>query len=79
MTASVLQRRRQPGPKPLGYRLLFFAFVLSPLAVLAILCWLIVVSLQAGPAMENAHVGAGAGDTGGANAIGEMLERRGLE
>jgi hypothetical protein len=66
----------QPAPKSLGRRLLFILFVLSPLAVLAVLCWMIAVAIPRGPQMANDHRGAGGGDTGGANAIGEMLEKK---
>lgn len=48
-------------------------FILSPLVVLTLLVLLISRSLQTGPAMEGARVGAGAGETGGANALGERL------
>lgn len=46
-----------------------------PVVIVALLCWAIVVSIeQRGKQREmNPPVGAGAGDTGGVNAIGEML------
>ena len=49
-------------------------WLLAPIAVLAIIVGWIFVSLRAGPKMDEPGVGAGAGDTGGANAIGEMLK-----
>ncbi len=51
-------------------------WVLAPFAVLAVLVSWIFYSLRAGPMMDEPGVGAGAGDTGGANAIGEMLKHR---
>ena len=50
-------------------------WLLGPFAVLALLIGWIFYSLRAGPVMDEPGVGAGAGDTGGANAIGEMLKR----
>jgi hypothetical protein len=50
-------------------------FVLCPLAVLAVVCWLVAIAIPRGPQMQNDRRGAGGGDTGGANAIGEMLEK----
>lgn len=52
------------------------AWLVSPILVVAFLCFWIVVSLQEGPKMDAPAVGAGSGETGGANAIGEMLARR---
>jgi len=52
------------------------AFVLSPLAVTAGLVWMIVVSLNNPAIHKLPPVGAGAGDTGGANAIGERFAAR---
>ena len=65
---------KRPASRTSGRRLLFILFVLSPLAVLAVLCWMIAVAIPRGPQMANDHRGAGGGDTGGANAIGEMLK-----
>ncbi|MEM9559862.1 MAG: hypothetical protein AAF995_06105 [Planctomycetota bacterium] len=48
-------------------------WLLMPLAIVALLMWFIFASFQAGPAMDARAVGQGARDTGGANAIGEML------
>lgn len=45
----------------------------APILVVAFLCYWTFVSLQAGPKMVAEPVGAGAGQTGGANAIGELL------
>ncbi len=48
-------------------------YLLAPLAVLAGLCWAIVYSLEHGVKLVGKPHGAGAGATGGANAIGELL------
>jgi len=56
-------------PKNLGLT----ALIISPLAAVALLMWWIFASLAAGPAMNAPAVGAGANDTGGANAFGEEL------
>jgi predicted alpha/beta superfamily hydrolase len=50
-------------------------WIILPLAVVAVLCWAIAVSIgERGDRMEQTPgVGAGAGDTGGVNAVGEML------
>lgn len=45
-------------------RFALLIFLLSPLAVLALLCVLIALSLQSEPAMVAPPVGAGAGETG---------------
>ena len=68
---------RRPATKSLGGRLLFLLYVLSPLAVLAVLCWLVALAIPRGPQMQNDRRGAGGGETGGANAIGEMIEHKG--
>jgi predicted alpha/beta superfamily hydrolase len=49
------------------------AYVLSPLVVTVLLCWAIVVSIREPRKMDVPPIGAGAGDTGGANAIGQLL------
>ncbi len=49
-------------------------WLLAPFAVLAMIVGWIFYSLRAGPKMDEPGVGAGAGDTGGANAIGEMFK-----
>lgn len=54
-------------------------WLIMPLLAVAVLCWWILASLRAGPAMHAEAVGQGARDTGGANAIGEMLARAGLD
>lgn len=54
--------------------LLLTLWLLAPFAVLALIIGWIFYSLRAGPKMDEPGVGAGAGDTGGANAIGEMLK-----
>ncbi|VAX41386.1 hypothetical protein MNBD_PLANCTO03-2037 [hydrothermal vent metagenome] len=48
-------------------------FIAAPLVVMAILVYGIVLSMERGPSMVAEPVGAGAGDTGGANAIGRSL------
>ncbi len=53
-----------------GRRLAFWVFVLSPLAVLAVLVALIAISLERGPRMHEPPVGAGAGHTGMSNEFG---------
>jgi hypothetical protein len=57
----------------LAHRLFIIGFVAAPLAVLAALTHLIVVAFERGPSMSAAPVGAGAGRSGGANAIGEAI------
>ncbi|MCA9298056.1 MAG: hypothetical protein KDA28_03260 [Phycisphaerales bacterium] len=54
-------------------RVLLTLFVMSPVVVVAILTWLIAISLDRGPDMTGPRLGAGAGDTGGANALGEYF------
>ncbi len=49
------------------------AFVLAPLVVLVLLCWAIAVSIREPRKMDVPPIGAGAGNTGGANAIGELI------
>ncbi|MBX3323558.1 MAG: hypothetical protein KF757_11270 [Phycisphaeraceae bacterium] len=53
-------------------------WLISPIAIVALLCFWIVSSQRAGPSMIAEPVGAGAGDTGGANALGEYLRQRRL-
>lgn len=48
-------------------RLVVILFILSPLAVLAVLCWWMYFALQEGPQMHATPRGAGAGRTGLAN------------
>ncbi|MEZ6241835.1 MAG: hypothetical protein R3B57_02230 [Phycisphaerales bacterium] len=48
-------------------------WLVLPWIIIGLLIYWIFVSFQKGPAMHEPGVGAGAGDTGGANAIGEML------
>ncbi|MBK9189144.1 MAG: alpha/beta hydrolase [Phycisphaerales bacterium] len=48
-------------------------FLLVPVAVIVILVWAIAASLQNPPPIRPPAVGAGAGQTGGANALGESL------
>ncbi len=49
------------------------AYVLSPIVVTVMLCWAIAVSIREPRKMDVPPIGAGAGDTGGANAIGQLL------
>jgi predicted alpha/beta superfamily hydrolase len=53
-------------------RLVLWAAVIGPLAAVVILVIGIVISLR-NPPVKQPPVGAGAGDTGGANALGQML------
>lgn len=48
----------------------------APIAAVVVLCAWIVVSMRAGPKMQAVPVGAGAGQTGGANALGEWIAHR---
>ncbi|GAB4384221.1 MAG: hypothetical protein Kow0022_06160 [Phycisphaerales bacterium] len=48
----------------------------APIAAVALLCAWIIISLHAGPRMHAEPVGAGAGQTGGANALGEWIAHR---
>jgi hypothetical protein len=54
---------------------LLTAFLLAPLALVVLLIVLIARSLEH-PPQKQPPIGAGAGDTGGANAVGEALEHR---
>jgi hypothetical protein len=57
---------------------LLTGWLVAPIFVVGLLCYWIIASLQAGPKMVAEPVGAGAGQTGGANAIGEIIaEHRG--
>lgn len=49
------------------------AYVLSPIVVTVMLCWAIAISIREPRKMDVPPIGAGAGDTGGANAIGQLL------
>lgn len=53
--------------------LLLTGWLVAPILVVALLCYWILTALQAGPTMVAEPVGAGAGQTGGANAIGELI------
>ncbi|MFI4897893.1 MAG: hypothetical protein ACIARR_08710 [Phycisphaerales bacterium JB059] len=53
--------------------LLLTLWLVAPIGVLALIVGWIFYSFRAGPAMDEPGVGAGAGDTGGANAVGEMF------
>lgn len=59
--------------KRTGHRVFMLAFIASPLVVLAILVYAMTVAMQRGPSMVAEPVGAGAGATGGANALGESV------
>lgn len=63
-------------PKRVGGRgkvVLLSVWLTLPIAIVVLLIWFIFVSFQTGPAMDARAVGQGARDTGGANAIGELL------
>lgn len=49
------------------------AFIASPLIVMVVLVYAILIAFERGPSMVAEPVGAGAGQTGGANAIGQSL------
>ena len=49
------------------------AFLISPIVVTVLLCYAIAVSIKEPRRMDVPAVGAGAGNTGGANAIGELI------
>ena len=49
------------------------AYVLSPIVVTVMICYAIAVSIKEPRRMDVPPIGAGAGNTGGANAIGERL------
>ena len=49
------------------------AFVASPFLVLAVLVYAMAASFERGPRMHAPPIGAGAGETGGANALGEAM------
>jgi hypothetical protein len=57
----------------LGHRLFMLGFIAAPFVVLAVLVQGIAISFVRGPSMSAEPVGAGAGDSGGANAVGESL------
>ncbi len=59
--------------KGLPKNLALTLWLLAPLAVVALLCWWIFYSFAAGPKMNAPARGQGAADTGGANALGELL------
>lgn len=54
--------------------LLLTLWLLAPIAVVGLLITFIYLSFAKGPLMHEPGVGAGAGDAGGANAIGQMIE-----
>ena len=52
-------------------------FIAAPLVVMVVLVKAILVAFERGPAMVAEPVGAGAGQTGGANAIGQLISGTG--
>ncbi|MBK7404348.1 MAG: hypothetical protein IPJ41_06845 [Phycisphaerales bacterium] len=57
----------------LGHRVFMLAFVAAPVVTLAVLVYAMTAAMEHGPSMVAEPVGAGAGRTGGANALGERL------
>lgn len=57
----------------LRHRVFMMAFIASPLVVMVVLVYAILIAFERGPSMVAEPVGAGAGQTGGANAIGQSL------
>ncbi len=57
----------------LKQNVLLTVWLLLPFVVIGLLVFWIFASFRTGPAMDEPGVGAGAGDAGGANAVGEML------
>ena len=57
-------------------RIFLIVFLAMPMLLLSVLFWIIAASVGQTPAMSNSRVGVGAGDTGGANALGEWLAGR---
>lgn len=55
---------------------LLTVWLIAPILIVVFLCYWILLSLQTGPKMHAAPIGAGAGQTGGANAIGDYLASR---
>lgn len=69
-------RPHMPAPRGevrLGHRLFMLGLIAGPFVVLTVLVYGILISFETGPSMVAEPVGAGAGDSGGANAIGEAL------
>lgn len=52
---------------------LLTVWLLLPAVAVGLMLFWIISSFRTGPAMHEPGVGAGAGDAGGANAVGEML------
>jgi predicted alpha/beta superfamily hydrolase len=74
MTISVLPRAFVQGrPTMNKQQVALTAYVLSPIILFAALCWMIAISIKEPRRFDVPAVGAGAGSTGGANAIGELL------
>lgn len=65
--APVVVRRADVSAETPRRRFALLIFLLSPLAVLALLCVLIAWSFKTEPLMDEPPVGAGAGETGMAN------------
>lgn len=57
----------------LKHHLFIWLFIGAPFVAVAGLTWGIIYGFNHGPSMSAEPVGAGAGDTGGANALGESL------
>ncbi len=57
----------------LKHHLFIWLFIGTPFVAVAGLTWGIIYGFNHGPSMSAEPVGAGAGDTGGANALGESL------
>lgn len=69
-SASSLPKGYGPSrgrPNSAARRFLLIAYIVSPLAVLAFLIWMISLALQGGTVMRAPPVGAGAGRTGMSN------------
>ena len=65
-------RRADLMPPSRRKQYLLTAFLLAPLALVVLLIVLIARSLEH-PPQKQTPIGAGAGDTGGANAVGEAI------
>ncbi len=62
-------------PKRVSGKFVVMVLIVVPVLALAWLMYVVGVSLDAGTQLAAPAKGAGAGDTGGANAIGEMLAK----
>lgn len=59
-----------------GRKLFLTGWLIAPIVIVAGLCTWIIVSMRQPPKMDAPPVGAGAGHTGGANALGEWLAHK---